>query len=256
MDLAGFAGGEPRAPLVPLTAEATAQVRDALALYDPWSQSPSCDDIRTTAAWSGPEPGVGARHARDVGARAQPSRSRDDRDPRRPAAPARRGRSAPRDGAFSLAISGTGTAGMEAAVANITAPGTRVLVVVTGYFGDRLAQIFERYGATVTRVDVEWGRACDPAAVERALAAAPADIVAIVHAETSTGVLNPVQAIARSRRARCADGRRRGDVAWRDAARDRRVGDRRLLQLLAEGTGRAVRAWRRCRSRRARSRRK
>ena len=99
-------------------------------------------------------------------------------------------------GAFSLAISGTGTAGMEAAVANITSPGTRVLVVVTGYFGDRLAQIFERYGAAVTRVDVEWGRACDPAAVERALAAAPADIVAVVHAETSTGVLNPVQAIA------------------------------------------------------------
>ncbi len=99
-------------------------------------------------------------------------------------------------GAFSLAISGTGTSGMEAAVANVTSPGTRVLVVVTGYFGDRLAQIFQRYGATVTRVDVEWGRACDPAAVERALAAAPADIVAVVHAETSTGVLNPVREVA------------------------------------------------------------
>jgi alanine-glyoxylate transaminase/serine-glyoxylate transaminase/serine-pyruvate transaminase len=99
-------------------------------------------------------------------------------------------------GAFSLAISGTGTAGMEAAVANITSPGARVLVVVTGYFGDRLAQIFERYGAAVTRLAVEWGRACDPAAVERALAAGPADIVAVVHAETSTGVLNPVQEIA------------------------------------------------------------
>ena len=55
---------------------------------------------------------------------------------------------------------------METAVANLTAPGTRVLVVVTGYFGDRLAQMFERYGAAVTRVDVEWGRACDPAAVD------------------------------------------------------------------------------------------
>ena len=99
-------------------------------------------------------------------------------------------------GAFSLAISGTGTSGMEAAVANTTSPGARVLVVVTGYFGDRLAQIFQRYGATVTRVDVEWGRACDPAAVERALAATPADIVAVVHAETSTGVLNPVEEIA------------------------------------------------------------
>jgi alanine-glyoxylate transaminase / serine-glyoxylate transaminase / serine-pyruvate transaminase len=99
-------------------------------------------------------------------------------------------------GAFSLAVSGTGTSGMEAAVANVTSPGTRVLAVVTGYFGDRLAQIFQRYGAEVTRVDVEWGRACDPATVERALAAAPADVVAVVHAETSTGVLNPVQEIA------------------------------------------------------------
>jgi alanine-glyoxylate transaminase/serine-glyoxylate transaminase/serine-pyruvate transaminase len=100
-------------------------------------------------------------------------------------------------GAFSLAVSGTGTSGMEAAVANVTSPGTRVLAVVTGYFGDRLAQIFQRYGADVTRVDVEWGRACDPSAVERALSATPADVVAVVHAETSTGVLNPVQEIAR-----------------------------------------------------------
>ena len=99
-------------------------------------------------------------------------------------------------GAFSFAVSGTGTSGMEAAVANVTEPGARVLAVVTGYFGDRLAQIFERYGAVVTRVNAEWGRACDPAAVDRALAAAPADIVAVVHAETSTGVLNPVRDIA------------------------------------------------------------
>ena len=98
-------------------------------------------------------------------------------------------------GAFSFALSGTGTSGMEAAVANVTGPGARVLVVVTGYFGDRLAQIFERYGALVRRVDVEWGRACDPAAVERALASDGADIVAAVHAETSTGVRNPVREI-------------------------------------------------------------
>ena len=98
--------------------------------------------------------------------------------------------------AFSFAVSGTGTAGMETAVANVTQPGTRVLVIVTGYFGDRLAQIFERYGAVVTRVQSEWGRACDPAEVERALAANPADIVALVHAETSTGVCNPVREVA------------------------------------------------------------
>lgn len=98
-------------------------------------------------------------------------------------------------GAFSFAVSGTGTSGMEAAVANVTKPASRALVVVSGYFGDRLAQMLDRYGAAVTRVDVEWGRACDPQAVERALKAAEADIVAIVHAETSTGVANPVKEV-------------------------------------------------------------
>jgi alanine-glyoxylate transaminase/serine-glyoxylate transaminase/serine-pyruvate transaminase len=107
------------------------------------------------------------------------------------------------DGALSLAISGTGTAGMEAAVANVTKPGSRALVVVTGYFGDRLAQMLERYGATVSRVQAEWGRACDPAQVERALAQ-PADIVAMVHGETSTGVVNPVHDIAALAQARGA----------------------------------------------------
>ena len=95
-------------------------------------------------------------------------------------------------GAFSLAISGTGTAGMEAAAANVTSPGARALVVVTGYFGDRLAQMLERYGAVVSRVEVEWGRACDPDLLARALASQGADIVGMVHGETSTGVVNPV----------------------------------------------------------------
>ena len=100
------------------------------------------------------------------------------------------------EGAFSFAVSGTGSSGMEAAVANVTREGSRVLVVVTGYFGERLAQIFARYGAAVRRIDIEWGRACDPEQVERALAEHGADIVAVVHAETSTGVVNPVDAIA------------------------------------------------------------
>ena len=99
-------------------------------------------------------------------------------------------------GAFSFAVSGTGTSGLEAAVANITRADTRVLVVVTGYFGDRLAQVFERYGAQVARVEGEWGRAIDPAAVERALKINGAAIVGCVHAETSTGVLNPIADIA------------------------------------------------------------
>ena len=100
------------------------------------------------------------------------------------------------DGSFALAISGTGTSGMETAVANLVREGTRVLVVVTGYFGDRLAQMCERYGASVTRLDVEWGRACDPDALRKALQNSPADIVAMVQAETSTGVLNPIDTLA------------------------------------------------------------
>ena len=95
------------------------------------------------------------------------------------------------EGALSIAISGTGTSGMEAAVANIVRPGARAVAVAGGYFGDRLAQMLTRYGASVTRVDVEWGRACDPAQLEAALHNG-ADVVTMVHAETSTGVLNPV----------------------------------------------------------------
>jgi alanine-glyoxylate transaminase/serine-glyoxylate transaminase/serine-pyruvate transaminase len=104
------------------------------------------------------------------------------------------------EGSFAFAVSGTGTSAMETAVANLVQPGRRVLSVVTGYFADRLAQMCERYGATVTRVDLEWGRACDPEQVRRALATSPADIVTVVHAETSTGVLNPVREIAAAAR--------------------------------------------------------
>src|SRR5207248_9226400 len=84
------------------------------------------------------------------------------------------------DGSFAFAVSGTGTSAMETAVANLVQPGTRALVVVTGYFGDRLAQICERYGAAVRRLDVEWGRACDPDKLRHALVANPADLVAVV----------------------------------------------------------------------------
>src|SRR5690606_29177227 len=91
--------------------------------------------------------------------------------------------------------------GMETVVANLVQPGTRVLAVVSGYFGDRLAQISSRYGADVQRLDVEWGRAVDPAAVAAAIEARPADSIAVVHAETSTGALNPIEDIASLARA-------------------------------------------------------
>jgi alanine-glyoxylate transaminase/serine-glyoxylate transaminase/serine-pyruvate transaminase len=109
------------------------------------------------------------------------------------------------EGSLTIATSGTGTSGMEAMVANLVGDGTRVLVVVGGYFGERLAEICRRYGAEVRRVEVEWGRAVDPEDVWAALrATGKTDIVACVHAETSTGVLNPIQQIAAIARAQGA----------------------------------------------------
>jgi alanine-glyoxylate transaminase/serine-glyoxylate transaminase/serine-pyruvate transaminase len=101
------------------------------------------------------------------------------------------------NGAAVFAVSGTGTAAMEAAVANLAQSGRRALAVVTGYFGDRLAEMLARHGAAVDRLDVEWGRAVDPAAVEQALARQACDLVTIVQGETSTGVRNPIEDVAR-----------------------------------------------------------
>jgi alanine-glyoxylate transaminase / serine-glyoxylate transaminase / serine-pyruvate transaminase len=99
-------------------------------------------------------------------------------------------------GSLAFAVSGTGTSAMETAIANLVGPGTTVLSVVTGYFADRLAQMASRYGGEVTRVEAAWGTAIDPEQVRQALKAARAEVVTIVHAETSTGVLNPVPAVA------------------------------------------------------------
>ncbi len=108
------------------------------------------------------------------------------------------------EGALALAVSGTGSSAMEAAVANLAEPGRRALAIVNGYFGDRLAQMLARYGVVADVLPVDWGRAVDPAEVERALAKAPYDLVTVVHGETSTGVRNPVDAIARLAHARGA----------------------------------------------------
>ena len=114
------------------------------------------------------------------------------------------------DGAFTFAVSGTGSSGLEAAVANTVREGTPVLAVVTGYFGDRLASVCARYGAQVHRVEVPWGRAVDPDALRRALATTRAEVVAVVHVETSTGVCNPVADL-------CAVARERGCLTIVDA---------------------------------------
>ncbi len=94
-------------------------------------------------------------------------------------------------------LSSAGTGGLEAAVVNTLSPGDRVLGVSIGSFGDRFARIAGAYGADVTRIDVDWGRAVEPMTVVDALRADPSyRAVLLTHNETSTGVMNPIQALA------------------------------------------------------------
>jgi len=97
----------------------------------------------------------------------------------------------------TIAVSGTGSAGMEACVANLIEPGDRAVVCINGYFGERIAEMASRYGAEVVRVEAEWGRIIEPEAVEAALKVMRTKLVAIVHAETSTGVMQPLSDIVR-----------------------------------------------------------
>ncbi|HYP41851.1 MAG TPA: alanine--glyoxylate aminotransferase family protein [Chloroflexia bacterium] len=89
---------------------------------------------------------------------------------------------------LTLALSGTGTSGMEAALANSIEAGDGVVVGVAGYFGDRMCQIVQRLGGRLTRVDAEWGTALDPQQMRDAIRQARPRVVCAVHAETSTGV--------------------------------------------------------------------
>ncbi|MCS7263247.1 MAG: alanine--glyoxylate aminotransferase family protein [Armatimonadetes bacterium] len=98
---------------------------------------------------------------------------------------------------LTFPISGTGSAGMEASLANLIEDGDKVLVFVKGYFGDRIAQMAKRLGAEVVVVEQEWGKAFDPDDACEAIRQHKPKVVAIVHAETSTGVLQPVEEIAR-----------------------------------------------------------
>ncbi len=94
----------------------------------------------------------------------------------------------------TLPISGTGSAGMEAAVVNMIEPGDKMIVCVNGLFGVRMADVAERCGAEVIEVKAEWGKPIDAAVVEKALDSNKGvKIVGVVHAETSTGVLQPLE---------------------------------------------------------------
>jgi alanine-glyoxylate transaminase/serine-glyoxylate transaminase/serine-pyruvate transaminase len=98
---------------------------------------------------------------------------------------------------MTLALSGTGSAGMEASFVNFTEPGDRVLVLVNGAFGGRMKEVAGRLGAQVDALDFEWGRPVEAQKVKERLDAHDYAVVAMVHAETSTGVANPVGEISR-----------------------------------------------------------
>jgi alanine-glyoxylate transaminase/serine-glyoxylate transaminase/serine-pyruvate transaminase len=94
---------------------------------------------------------------------------------------------------LTLPVSGTGSAGMEACLASLLEPGETVIVGVNGYFGERICEVAHRGGARVVRVEAPWGTALDPADVLAAQRAHPqAAVVAVVAAETSTGVRNDI----------------------------------------------------------------
>lgn len=98
---------------------------------------------------------------------------------------------------WTFCAPGTGMAGMEAALVNALEPGDPVLICVAGVFGERMVNVAQRCGAQVTRVDAEWGAAVDPQQVREALRTVRPKVVAIVHAETSTGVLQPLEEIGK-----------------------------------------------------------
>lgn len=98
---------------------------------------------------------------------------------------------------LALPMSGTGSAGMETCFVNLIEPGDAVLIGVNGVFGTRMVDVAQRCGAQVDTVEADWGAALDPQQFKSALAGKKYKLTAVVHAETSTGVLQPLEDIAR-----------------------------------------------------------
>ena len=97
---------------------------------------------------------------------------------------------------LTIPVSGTGSAGMETCLVNLIEPGDEVVVCVNGVFGTRMADIVNRIGGSLIRVDAPWGRTIDPEAVQKALKGCTPKVLAVVHAETSTGVCQPLEDLA------------------------------------------------------------
>ncbi|MCB0568317.1 MAG: alanine--glyoxylate aminotransferase family protein [Phaeodactylibacter sp.] len=98
---------------------------------------------------------------------------------------------------LTFVVSAPGSAGMETCLVNLLEPGDEALICIHGVFGGRMADIAERCGARVTRVEAPWGEPIDAQQVKAALEHCRPKVLAIVHAETSTGVLQPLEEIGR-----------------------------------------------------------
>jgi alanine-glyoxylate transaminase / serine-glyoxylate transaminase / serine-pyruvate transaminase len=98
---------------------------------------------------------------------------------------------------LTIPISGTGSAAMEAAVCNFIEQGDDVLICVNGYFGDRLSEMALRYGAKIRKLERPWGEIFTIDEIKRSLEERPVKVVMIIHGETSTGALQPLNEIAK-----------------------------------------------------------
>jgi alanine-glyoxylate transaminase/serine-glyoxylate transaminase/serine-pyruvate transaminase len=98
---------------------------------------------------------------------------------------------------LTFTVAATGSAGMETVLVNLLEEGDEALVCVNGVFGERMCDIVERARGKLIRLDAPWGRIIEPAEVKKALATCKAKLVAIVHAETSTGIWQPLEEIGR-----------------------------------------------------------
>ncbi len=100
------------------------------------------------------------------------------------------------DNQLTIPVSGTGSAGMETCFVNLIEPGDEVVVCVNGVFGNRMSDIVGRIGGELIRVDAPWGKTIDPADVQKAVKGRNPKVLAVVHAETSTGVCQPLEDLA------------------------------------------------------------
>jgi len=99
---------------------------------------------------------------------------------------------------LTLAVSGTGSSGMETCVVNLIEPGDKMLVCIAGVFGIRMTDVAKRAGADVTTIEVPWGQVFEPEQIQKAIDEnGPFKVVGIVHAETSTGAGQPIQLISK-----------------------------------------------------------